>query len=185
MVNPETGEIPKISELVRQRTDSGINTRELARRSGEVVAHQRFDEMLRGKVSGWPKNAETIAAIAAALGTDSRIVVLSYARELGIDVADNRSMLAAMLPANSNLLNFEQATAVSNLIAAFSPGPQTTEGSSEALNLTAFADDELREVTDLWSELTARAAEAKPALANALSHLAVVLETALKSASAS
>ena len=119
MVDPRSGQVPTIAELVRQKLATGLTLRQLEERSGGAVPYQTFGKISKGEVKGWPKSREVIEGTAHALGVDPREVVLGYATQFDIDVAEDRSLLASMLPASSAALTIEQAQAVANLIRAF------------------------------------------------------------------
>lgn len=108
--------MPKISELVRGAIDAGTSAHELARRSKDAVAHQQFTKLANGEVKGWPKSARAVEGIARALGIDHRAVVLGFAADLGVEVRDSRSALAARLPAEAADLSPDQATTIAQLI---------------------------------------------------------------------
>lgn len=181
MANTEAEQVPTITELVRRRIDDGVSARELSRRSGNVVGRQQFDDLSNGIVAGWPKLPEKLSATALALGVDVKHVVLAYARQFGIDVEEDRSALAAMLPANAADLTIPQAQAIAGLIRAFAtPAAHAIE--CETLNLRVFDDSEVRDVAELWKEMKRRSEDAQPAMAHALSCLADVLEIALNEA---
>jgi hypothetical protein len=108
--------VPRISELVRGAISAGTSAHELARRSNDAVAHQQFTKLANGEVKGWPKSARAVDGIARALGVDTRAVVLGFAADLGVDVRESRSPLAARLPAEAADLSVEQATTIAQVI---------------------------------------------------------------------
>jgi hypothetical protein len=187
MVDPRSGQVPTIAELVRQKLATGLTLRQLEERSGGSVPYQTFGKISKGDVKGWPKSREVIEGTAHALGVDPREVVLSYATQFDIDVAEDRSLLASMLPATTGDLTIEQAQAVASLIRAFTtparPAPLTQLA---ALDIAAFTTAERRQVTDLVLELgdRVRTAEADhlTALASVLSFLEATLAAAIEEA---
>jgi len=184
MVDPRSGQVPTIAELVRQKLATGLTLRQLEERSGGSVPYQTFGKISKGDVKGWPKSREVIEGTAHALGVDPREVVLSYATQFDIDVAEDRSLLASMLPATTGELTIEQAQAVASLIRAFTtparPAPLTQ------LGIARFSTAERRQVTDLVLELgeRVRAAEADhlTALASVLAYLEAALAAAIHEA---
>lgn len=177
MVDPNPGRIPTIAQLVRQKLDTGLTLRQLEERSGGSVPYQTFGKISKGDVKGWPKSREVIEGTASALGVDAREVVLSYATQFRIDVSENRSLLASMLPPSAGALTLAQAEAVAGLIRAF-VGPQAGSASSAHPSMTELANlstAERRQVTDLLLELGERgrvaACEGHAALALVLSFL--------------
>ncbi len=184
MVDPRSGQVPTIAELVRQKLATGLTLRQLEERSGGSVPYQTFGKISKGDVKGWPKSREVIEGTAHALGVDPREVVLSYATQFDIDVAEDRSLLASMLPAATGNLTIEQAQAVANLIQAFTtPSRPKPLGASD---IARFSTAERRQITDLVLELgnraTAAEADQLTALASVLSFLEVTLVTALREA---
>ncbi len=188
MVDPRSGQVPTIAELVRQKLATGLTLRQLEERSGGSVPYQTFGKISKGEVRGWPKSREVIEGTASALGVDPREVVLGYATQFEIDVAEDRSLLASMLPATSTMLTIEQAQAVAGLIRAFTapvaiPPPAVQ---LSALDISAFTTAERRQVTDLVLELGDRAKAARidglHTLASVLTFLEAVLASAIDEA---
>ena len=142
MVDPGSGPVPTIAQLVRQKLATGLTLRQLEERSGGSVPYQTFGKISKGNVKGWPKSREVIEGTASALGVDAREVVLSYATQFEIDVSENRSLLASMLPASTGALTIEQAQAVAGLISAFTApaapvSPERTVPSSSTSRASA------------------------------------------------
>lgn len=113
---PDSSDVPKISELVRGVIDAGTSARRLQVLSGDAVAHQQFTLIAKGQVKGWPKSPGAVDGLARALGIDARAVVLGFAAELGIEVRESRSLLAAQLPAEAAHLSVEQTTTIAQLV---------------------------------------------------------------------
>ena len=190
MVDPSSGNVPTIAELVRQKLASGLTLRQLEERSGGSVPYQTFGKISKGEVRGWPKSREVIEGTACALGVDPREVVLSYATQFHIDVSEDRSLLASMLPASTATLSIEQAHAVAGLIRAFT-APTATPTSAAAcaqalpglapLDISGFTTAERRQVTDLLRELGDRTGAARVEGLTALASVLAFLESALAS----
>jgi hypothetical protein len=174
--SPEPDEVPTITELVQRCILRGVNTRELERRSGGRVAHQGFDKLAQGDVLAFPKSAEVIEAQAQALGVDARQVVLGYAKQIGVNVHEDRSLLASMLPASAKRLTVRQSTVLIDLINEMAPA---TVG---ALDLSGHSVEELRVVTRLWAELDKRRPDAPPALAKTLAFILSAIDAAIENA---
>jgi hypothetical protein len=177
VVDPELSDGPTIAELVQQCVDSGLNTRELARRTGGRVSHQRFDDLLHERVVGFPKSADMIEAQAAALGVTTQALLLAYARQLGVDLPRDQPLLAAILPASAKALTVRQARLVVDLIDQMAPSRPVA-----ALDLNDFGLEELREVTRFWQELANRRGAVGPALEAVLSHVMDTIDTAIAAA---
>lgn len=184
MVDPRSGQVPTIAELVRQKLATGLTLRQLEERSGGSVPYQTFGKISKGDVKGWPKSREVIEGTAHALGVDPREVVLSYATQFDIDVAEDRSLLASMLPATTGALSIEQAQAVANLIRAFTTTPARPAPLSQlaALDIAGFTTAERRQVTDLVLELGDRARAAEADHLTGLAAMLAFLEAALAAA---
>jgi hypothetical protein len=178
--------MPTIAELVRQKLATGLTLRQLEARSGGAVPYQTFGKISKGEVKGWPKSREVIEGTASALGVDAREVVLSYATQFDIDVSEDRSLLASMLPASTAALTIEQAQAVAGLIRAFTAPATASSPLSLPLDISTFTTAERRQITDLVLELgdrsTAATSENRPALAAVLSFLEGVLASAIEQA---
>src|SRR3954465_2235068 len=153
MVDPRSGQVPTIAELVRQKRATGLTLRQLEARSGGAVPYQTFGKISKGEVKGWPKSREVIEGTANALGVDPREVVLSYATQFEIDVSEDRSLLASMLPASTGDLTIEQAQAVAGLLRAFTTPANARPAPTEPFNISGFTTAERRQVTDLVLEL--------------------------------
>ncbi|HEX8094751.1 hypothetical protein [Jatrophihabitans sp.] len=179
--------MPTIAELVRQKLATGLTLRQLEERSGGSVPYQTFGKISKGDVKGWPKSREVIEGTAHALGVDPREVVLSYATQFDIDVSEDRSLLASMLPASTGDLTIEQAQAVAALLRAFTaPAAGARPAQVAPLDISGFTTAERRQVTDLVLELGDRAGTARAenlsALASVLSFLERVLAAAIDEA---
>jgi hypothetical protein len=176
--------VPTIAELVRQKLATGLTLRQLEERSGGSVPYQTFGKISKGEVRGWPKSREVIEGTAHALGVDAREVVLSYATQFEIDVSEDRSLLASMLPASTGTLTIEQAQAVAGLIKAFTA---TTTAASPVqapppMDISMFTTAERRQVTDLLFELGDRSRAASVDGLTAFAAILSYLESALASA---
>ena len=152
VVDPGSGHVPPIAELVRQKLATGLTLRQLEERSGGSVPYQTFGKISKGEVRGWPKSREVIEGTASALGVDAREVVLSYATQFQIDVSENRSLLASMLPASTGTLTIEQAQAVAGLIKAFTT-PAAPPAAAPPIDISALTTVERRQATDLLLDL--------------------------------
>ena len=104
---PETGRRPdrdgvppSITELVeshRSRTgDSYYDISRRGMRSGHTVSPKYLHRLGSGDVKGFPKAAETFAAIASGIETTELAVLLGYAVQLGVPVRMPR--IASQLP---------------------------------------------------------------------------------------
>ncbi|MEO7260018.1 MAG: hypothetical protein ABI047_01955 [Jatrophihabitantaceae bacterium] len=187
MVDPDSGHVPTIAELVRQKLATGLTLRQLEERSGGSVPYQTFGKISKGEVRGWPKSREVIEGTASALGVDAREVVLSYATQFDIDVSEDRSLLASMLPASAGALTIEQAQAIAGLIRAFTTSAVAASSAQLApMDISAFTTAERRQVTSLVLELgdRSRAAdlEGLTAFASVLSFLEGVLASTIQGA---
>ncbi len=180
MVDPASGHVPTIAELVRQKLATGLTLRQLEERSGGSVPYQTFGKISKGEVRGWPKSREVIEGTASALGVDPREVVLSYATQFDIDVSEDRSLLASMLPASTATLTIEQAHAVAGLIRAFTT-PASVPPQLAPLDISGFTTAERRQVTDLLLELGDRTRAAEAEGLGALASVLAFLESALAS----
>ncbi|MEO6502703.1 MAG: hypothetical protein ABIQ09_12405 [Jatrophihabitantaceae bacterium] len=183
MVDPTSGQVPTIADLVRQKLATGFTLRQLEQRSGGSVPYQTFGKISKGDVKGWPKSREVIEGTASALGVDPREVVLSYATQFDIDVSEDRSLLASMLPASTTTLTIEQAQAVAALIHAFTaPAAAASPVQLAPMDITAFTTAERRQITDLLLELGDRTRTAKAEGFAALASVLASIESALTSA---
>lgn len=182
VVDPGSGNVPTIAELVRQKLATGLTLRQLEERSGGSVPYQTFGKISKGEVRGWPKSREVIEGTASALGVDPREVVLSYATQFDIDVSEDRSLLASMLPASTGTLTIEQAQAVAGLIRAFTaPTSAASAPQLAPMDISAFTTAERRQVTDLLLELGDRTRAARAEGLTALASVLAFLESALAS----
>lgn len=183
MVDPAAGHVPTIAELVRQKLATGLTLRQLEERSGGSVPYQTFGKISKGEVRGWPKSREVIEGTAHALGVDAREVVLSYATQFEIDVSEDRSLLASMLPASTRTLTIEQAQAVAGLIKAFTtPTAAAFPVQAPLLDISAFTTAERRQVTDLLLELGDRSRAASVDGLTAFATVLSFLESSLAAA---
>lgn len=178
-------DVLNISELVRMRLAQGQSLRDLETASGGVVDNNTFFKLSQSKVNSWPSKSETIQGLARALGVDVKRVVHGYARQLGLDLHENRSLLASMLPSAADNLAPRQAQAITDLITAFAPN-HTEQAPAVALDISDFSDENVRNVIALAGELKQRAErtteEGNAEMAAAFDALAAFLEAAMRSA---
>lgn len=80
--------MPTISDLINQhRGDRSYRDLALrAERAGFHIKFQTINDLAIAAPKQWPKNAETITALAAALDVNVQTVVLAFARSFGLDV---------------------------------------------------------------------------------------------------
>lgn len=183
VVDPGSGHVPTIAELVRQKLATGLTLRQLEERSGGSVPYQTFGKISKGEVRGWPKSREVIEGTASALGVDPREVVLSYATQFDIDVSEDRSLLASMLPASTATLTIEQAQAVAGLIRAFTtPTAAASPAQLAPLDISGFSTAERRQVTDLLLELGERTRTAQAEGLTGFAAVLALLQSTLASA---
>lgn len=115
---PQSEPVLTITQLVQAHLDNGRTLRQLEADSGGVVAYTQFDKISKGQIRQWPRSAEAVNAMARALDVDARQIVLSYAAQFGIDVREQRSTLASMLPSGTDRLSMRQARAFAALVKA-------------------------------------------------------------------
>lgn len=174
-----------ITQLVRLRTAEGHSLRDLELASGGVVVYQQWHKLNQGDVTNWPTKPETLPALARALDVDVTVIVHGYARQLGIDIHENRSLLVSMLPSEAENLAPRQAQAVADLIRAFAPS-QAEQVPAVALDITEFSPENSRNVVALAGELEERARQAaeqgNTEMAATFDALAKFLEAAMRAA---
>jgi hypothetical protein len=138
MPDAHSGDMQRISELVQAAMDAGASLRDLEERAGGAVQFQAFSKVARSQLTQMPRSAEAFEGYARALGVDVRTVVLAFATELGLDVRDNQSPLAAMLPAGTDRLTPGQARAIANLVLEITLGlEKSSEEPQPGLKLAA------------------------------------------------
>ncbi|MFJ4284048.1 hypothetical protein ACIPY0_00215 [Paenarthrobacter nicotinovorans] len=160
-----------ITELIEsERTASGLSYRDLAARAiaaGYSLKFQYLNDLATTGPKSWPKNPDTIRALAVALRTSEKSVILAYARALGLEVRDSESPLANRLPAGTELLSPPMQDALIKLISAAigeerggnadSTAPMNQAGESPAKrHLVAVEDqDDNLPLPDNWRDLAA------------------------------
>lgn len=117
-LGPHSEPVLTIAQLVQAHLDNGRTLRQLEDDSGGVVAYTQFDKISKGQITQWPRSSQAIEAMAHALDVDARQIVMSFAAQFGIDVREQRSTLASMLPAGTDRLSTKQARAVAALVRA-------------------------------------------------------------------
>jgi hypothetical protein len=83
----DSADVPSIKELITAALDAGKTVRQLEADSGDRVRFQTFQELSKHPPKQFPKYAETITGMAAALNVSESTVVLAYATGLGIPVS--------------------------------------------------------------------------------------------------
>jgi hypothetical protein len=102
--NPrDSADVPSIKELIRAALDAGKTVRQLEADSGDRVRFQTFQELSNHPPKQFPKHAETIAGMAAALNVSEMTVVLGYATGLGIPINTGSSFALRLPPGVDNL----------------------------------------------------------------------------------
>lgn len=99
--------------------------------SDGVVKSQRWNQLAnRQRVSEFPE-PRTIEAMAYALNVSVEVVLLAFARSLGLEVGRQRSRFADLLPPMADKLTEKQKDAVLAVIRAMiEPGPPQIRRSS-------------------------------------------------------
>lgn len=106
-----------LGELILDRR-GGRTYRQLEADSDGVVKSQRWEHMANNvRVDGFPR-PQTIEAIAKVLDVDVQAVILSTAKTLGLPVRRQPSLLATLLPPDTDNLTLEQRNAVIMVIQA-------------------------------------------------------------------
>lgn len=89
---------------------------QLQRDSGDVVKAQRWNQIYNGiRTSEFP-NVKTIAAMAEALHVDAEVVLLAWARSVGLTIRSRRSAFADLLPEGIEHLSATERQAILDLI---------------------------------------------------------------------
>lgn len=90
--------------------------------SNGVVKAQRWNQIANGlKLNEFPE-PRTLIAIADALQVDEEVVLIAFARALGMHVGRNRSVFADLLPPTVDKLTDKQQSAVLAVIRAMNDG---------------------------------------------------------------
>lgn len=85
---------------------------DLEQASGGVVKAQRWNQITNGfRVNEFP-TPRTIEAIALTLNVNVEVVLMAFAREVGLDVQNSRSLFADLLPPMVTDLTDEQRSAL-------------------------------------------------------------------------
>lgn len=97
--------MPTISALIQGQRDAlGVTYRDMAQKAavaGYHVKHQTLQQLATAPPKEWPKRADTIRAMAAALDVSERMVVLAFGRSFGLDVTSGESLLEVLLPSGT------------------------------------------------------------------------------------
>lgn len=93
-----SADVPSIKELIRAALDAGKTVRQLEADSGDRVRFQTFQELSNHPPKQFPKHAETITGMAAALNISESTVVLAYATGLGVPVSTGPTFALRLPP---------------------------------------------------------------------------------------
>jgi hypothetical protein len=88
---------------------------ELARDCGGVPSSKRLQQLVREPIKNFP-DPPTVSALARGLRVPQRVVVLSAAESLGLEVSDTSPRVMQLMPAAASSLSEEQAAAVAHLV---------------------------------------------------------------------
>lgn len=90
----------------------------LEKASGGVVKAQRWNQIANGiRVTLFPE-PRTIKAMARALNVGEEVVLLAFAREIGLDVGRHRNRFADLLPPGVSKLSEKKQAAILSVIHA-------------------------------------------------------------------
>ena len=114
--------MPTIRELIEQRRAfTNLSYREMserAERAGLHIKYQTIQTLATETPKQWPKQAETIQALAEALDVPEQLVVLAFAASFGLDVRLERSRLASLLPSDTSALPGTVQDAIAQVVKA-------------------------------------------------------------------
>ncbi|PJE23635.1 MAG: hypothetical protein CK431_10285 [Mycobacterium sp.] len=127
---------PSVSDLSLQdliRTLKGDRTYAgLEEASGGVVKAQRWNQIVNGiRISEFPE-PRTINAMARALNVNVEVIVLAFARAVGLDVQRHRSVFADLLPPMVNNLTDKQRDALLGIVRSMNDTTAAEGGDQDA-----------------------------------------------------
>ncbi|WP_411815540.1 hypothetical protein [Gordonia sp. SND2] len=123
---------PGIAELIRLRQDeTGWSLNAIATATGGRVSRQTMSNLAAGRATEWPKSTDTVTGLATALGVREETIVLAYATTIGIPISKTPSLLAAQLPANTDLLTPAERNHILGLIRALTDGRTPDQGDGD------------------------------------------------------
>lgn len=116
----DVDDVPTIAQLINSYRDrTGYSYRDMAdhaEREGYHIKYQTIAQLARTPPKAWPKQIETISALAVALGrVHERTVVIAYAKSLGIDVGSSDALRFA-LPRDFALIPREQQLRILGIV---------------------------------------------------------------------
>lgn len=123
--------MPTIGDLIRIELDAGKTFRELAAASGFRVKHQTFQELSKQPPKQFPKASKTIIGMSVALSCTETVVVLAYARGLGINVVRQGAEFALRLPSRVDDLAPDMKNALLSVMRAAVNQNEMRRGSSD------------------------------------------------------
>lgn len=108
--------------------------------TGGIVKSQRWNQLANGqRINEFPE-PRTIAAMADALGVDAEVVLVAFARNLGLDVGRRRSRFSDLLPPMVDKLSDRQQGAVLSVIRAMI-SPEENNGGIRTLDVISDGPD--------------------------------------------
>jgi hypothetical protein len=132
--------MPSIKELIQAELDLGKTVRELEADSGYRVRFQTFQELSKHPPKQFPKQADTVVGMAAALNVPEVTIVLAYATSLGIPINTN-SPFTLRIPPGADGIDPPLQDAIIQLMRA-----ALKSGSRRRVVVNAVTDDESEEL---------------------------------------
>ncbi|PKQ59771.1 hypothetical protein B5566_02715 [Mycobacterium sp. MHSD3] len=101
---------------------------DLEQASGGIVKAQRWNQITNGfRVNEFP-TPRTIEAMANTLNVNVEVVIMAFAREVGLDVQNNRSIFADLLPPMVTDLTDDQRSALLAVIRSMASANESASG---------------------------------------------------------
>lgn len=120
---------------------------ELSRDCGGAPSSKRLQQLVREEIRNFP-DPPTVAALARGLRVPQRVVILSAAESLGLEVSDSTPRVMQLMPAGASSLSEEQAAAVAHLVDVIVSDPSRTDAGAPVITPPRAVEPSVRAVRE-------------------------------------
>lgn len=137
---PHSDDVPDIQTLLRRHRDTtGESYRDIARRTDDQIQHQQIARWLTAGPRSWPRDPRTIEQLARVLRVPVDVVVLAFAKSLGLDVRAASRATKSAVPGADRLTPQQRQVILSVVDAILDASGQERHDGSDVTELRPAA----------------------------------------------